>query len=106
MQINDGRVVSNFIIQALKNEKITVYGDGMQTRSFCYVDDLVEGMVKMMEQEKFNGPLNLGNPTDSSNKTCKRIYSLTKSESEIVYEPLPIDDPKMRCPDIDLAKKN
>ena len=106
MQINDGRVVSNFIIQALKNKKITVYGDGMQTRSFCYVDDLVEGMVKMMEQEKFNGPLNLGNPTEIPvTKLAKEIISLTKSESEIVYEPLPIDDPKMRCPDIDLAKK-
>ena len=106
MQINDGRVVSNFIIQALKNKKITVYGDGMQTRSFCYVDDLVEGMVKMMEQGKFNGPLNLGNPTEIPvRKLAKEIISLTKSESEIVYEPLPTDDPKMRCPDIDLAKK-
>ena len=106
MQINDGRVVSNFIIQALKNKKITVYGDGKQTRSFCYVDDLVEGMVKMMDQEKFNGPLNLGNPTEIPVRIlAEEIISLTKSKSKIIYEPLPIDDPKMRCPDINLAKK-
>ena len=106
MQINDGRVVSNFIIQALNNENITVYGDGEQTRSFCYVDDLIEGIVKMMDQKEFNGPLNLGNPIEIRVKElAEEIISLTKSSSKIIYEALPKDDPKKRCPNIDLAKK-
>lgn len=106
MQINDGRVVSNFIIQALNNENITVYGDGEQTRSFCYVDDLIEGIVKMMDQKEFNGPLNLGNPIEIQVKDlAEEIISLTKSNSKIIYKSLPKDDPQKRCPDIDLAKK-
>tara|TARA_B100000989_G_scaffold247525_2_gene194851 strand:- start:963 stop:1904 length:942 start_codon:yes stop_codon:yes gene_type:complete len=106
MQINDGRVVSNFIIQALNNQNITVYGDGEQTRSFCYVDDLIEGIVKMMDQKEFNGPLNLGNPIEIQVKDlAEEIISLTKSNSKIIYKSLPKDDPQKRCPDIDLAKK-
>ena len=106
MQINDGRVVSNFIIQALNNQNITVYGDGEQTRSFCYVDDLIEGIVKMMDQKEFNGPLNLGNPIEIRVKElAEEIISLTKSSSKIIYDALPKDDPKKRCPNIDLAKK-
>lgn len=106
MQINDGRVVSNFIIQALNNQNITVYGDGEQTRSFCYVDDLIEGIVKMMDQKEFNGPLNLGNPIEIQVKDlAEEIISLTKSNSKIIYKSLPKDDPKKRCPNIDLAKK-
>ena len=105
MQINDGRVVSNFIIQSLNNEEITVYGNGEQTRSFCYVDDLVDGMIRMMNQNKTNGPINLGNPIEISvEDLANEIITITKSRSKIIYKPLPIDDPRMRCPDIDLAK--
>ena len=106
MQLNDGRVVSKFIIKALKNKNITVYGSGDQTRSFCYVDDLIDGIERMMKNDDYPGPINLGNPTEISVETlAKEIITMTKSRSKIVYKKLPIDDPKMRCPDISLAKK-
>ncbi len=107
MHPNDGRVVSNFIIQALKNEDISVYGDGSQTRSFCYVDDLVRGIVLMMNTPKgFTGPVNLGNPNEMTIlELAKLIIKLTKSKSKIVYNSLPQDDPVRRKPNIDLAKK-
>ncbi len=106
MAQNDGRVVSNFIIQALKNEDITIYGDGSQTRSFCYVSDLVDGIIKMMDVQGFNGPVNLGNPVESPIiDFAKIIIELTGSKSQIVYKPLPQDDPKQRRPDISLAKE-
>jgi len=106
MVANDGRVVSNFIVQALKGEPITIYGDGKQTRSFCYVDDLVDGMIKMMQTEKgFTGPVNLGNPGEFSIlELAEKIIELTNSKSEIEHKPLPEDDPKRRKPDITLAK--
>ena len=103
---NDGRVVSNFIVQALLGEPLTLYGDGSQTRSFCYVDDLVEGMVRMMGTDGFTGPLNLGNPTETSIlEFARRIIALTGSRSQVVFRPLPADDPKQRQPDISLARK-
>ncbi len=106
MAENDGRVVSNFIIQALRGEDITVYGDGSQTRSFCYVDDLVDGMVRMMETDGFTGPVNLGNPAETSIvEFARRIIRLTGSRSQLVFRPLPSDDPKQRQPDITLAKE-
>lgn len=107
MDKNDGRVVSNFIIQALQNQDITIYGDGSQTRSFCYVSDLVEGMVRMMNNKKdFCGPVNLGNPSERSILDfAKSIISMTNSKSKITFKPLPQDDPIMRKPDISLAKK-
>lgn len=107
MHPNDGRVVSNFIIQALKNEDISVYGNGSQTRSFCYVDDLVRGIVLMMNTPKgFTGPVNLGNPNEMTIlQLAKLIIKLTKSKSKIVYNSLPQDDPVRRKPNIDLAKK-
>jgi len=107
MQPDDGRVISNFIVQALKNKDITVYGDGRQTRSFCYVDDLVEGIVKMMgSREDFVGPVNLGNPNEFTIlELAKKIIKLTDSKSKIIYKPLPEDDPKQRQPDIELANK-
>ncbi len=106
MAQDDGRVVSNFVIQALKNEDITIYGDGSQTRSFCYVSDLVGGMMKMMNNDGFNGPVNLGNPVESPIiDFAKIIIELTGSKSKIVYKPLPQDDPKQRRPDISLAKE-
>ncbi len=102
---NDGRVVSNFIVQALKGEDITIYGDGSQTRSFCYVDDLIEGFVRMMNQDKIIGPVNIGNPGEFTMlELAKEVLDLTGSKSKIVYQPLPGDDPKMRRPNIDLAK--
>ena len=102
---NDGRVVSNFIVQALKGEDITIYGDGSQTRSFCYVDDLIEGFVRMMDQDKIIGPVNIGNPGEFTMlELAKEVLELTGSKSKIVYKPLPGDDPKMRRPNIDLAK--
>lgn len=106
MAENDGRVVSNFIVQALKNENITIYGDGNQTRSFCYVSDLVDGIIKMMESDKeFIGPVNLGNPVETPIiEFAKRIIQLTGSKSKIIYCPLPQDDPVKRRPDITLAK--
>jgi len=106
MAVNDGRVVSNFIVQALKGEDITVYGDGGQTRSFCYVDDLVEGMVRMMGTDGFTGPVNLGNPAETTIlEFARRIIALTGSRSQIVFRPLPADDPKQRQPDISLARE-
>jgi UDP-glucuronate decarboxylase len=103
----DGRVVSNFIVQALKNEPITIFGDGTQTRSFQYVDDLIEGMVKMMAtDDSFTGPVNIGNPNEFTMlELADLIIELTGSKSEIVYKPLPSDDPKQRKPDIRLAKE-
>ena len=101
---NDGRVVSNFIVQALKGNDITVYGDGSQTRSFCYVDDLVDGMMRMMDCENFIGPVNLGNPEEYTILDfAKKIVAMTGSGSKIVHKPLPSDDPTQRQPDISLA---
>jgi UDP-glucuronate decarboxylase len=105
MDPDDGRVVSNFIMQALRSENITIYGDGSQTRSFCYVDDLINGLIKMMESPKdFTGPVNIGNPDEFSMiELAAKIIELTKSTSKLVYLPLPEDDPKQRQPDITLA---
>jgi UDP-glucuronate decarboxylase len=106
MLFNDGRVVSNFIVQALKGEDITVYGEGSQTRSFCYVDDLVAGFIAMMNRDGFHGPVNLGNPNEMTIKAlAERVISLTGSRSKIVHKPLPTDDPTRRQPDISVAKK-
>lgn len=107
MNMQDGRVVSNFIVQALSGEDITIYGDGSQTRSFCYVDDLVEGMVRMMNsRDGFTGPVNLGNPGEFTMlELAEKVITLTGSKSDIVYKPLPQDDPLQRKPVIDLAKK-
>ncbi len=107
MDIGDGRVVSNFIVQALRNEDITIYGDGSQTRSFCYVDDLIEGMIRLMNsREDFTGPVNIGNPGEFTIKELAEIIiEMTGSKSKIVYEKLPVDDPTQRKPDITLAKK-
>ena len=105
MSINDGRVISNFIIQALKNENITVYGDGKQTRSFCFIDDLVDGLIKMMESNNFIGPVNIGNPNEMTVlELAELIISLTNSKSKIIHQELPQDDPTNRKPDISLAK--
>src|SRR3990172_7670677 len=104
MLADDGRVVSNFIVQALKGEDITVYGKGSQTRSFCYVDDLIEGMVRMMNSEDFTGPVNIGNPEEYTILDfAKKLIAMTGSKSNIVYKPLPSDDPTQRQPDIALA---
>lgn len=105
MQKNDGRVVSNFIVQAIEGKDITVYGDGLQTRSFCFVSDLVEGIVRLMNSDKtITGPINIGNPSEFTVKQlAKMIIDITKSKSTIVYKPLPQDDPKKRKPDITLA---
>jgi UDP-glucuronate decarboxylase len=106
MAVNDGRVVSNFILQALKNENITVYGDGHQTRSFQYIDDLLDGMVKMMNTENFIGPVNIGNPNEFTiNELAQKVINKTSSHSKIVNLPLPQDDPTQRKPDISLAKE-
>ncbi len=106
MHPNDGRVVSNFIVQALKGENLTVYGDGTQTRSFCYVDDLLEGFVRLMNQDATVGPVNIGNPGEFTMlELAEQVLKLTKSKSKIVHKPLPADDPKQRRPDITLAKK-
>ncbi|HQB61016.1 MAG TPA: SDR family oxidoreductase [Spirochaetota bacterium] len=107
MHPQDGRVVSNFIMQALKNQDITIYGDGMQTRSFCYVSDLVDGMIKMIaSRDDFTGPVNLGNPTEFTIlELAEKIIKLSGSKSKIAFRPLPQDDPKQRKPDISLAKK-
>ncbi len=106
MHPNDGRVVSNFILQALNNADITVYGDGKQTRSFCYVDDLIEGVIQMMNAPgDFTGPVNLGNPEEYSIlELAEKIIALTRSKSKIVFEPLPQDDPLQRKPNIELAR--
>jgi UDP-glucuronate decarboxylase len=106
MHPNDGRVVSNFIVQALKGENVTVYGDGLQTRSFCYVDDLLEGFVRLMNQTETVGPVNIGNPGEFTMlELAENVLKLTKSKSKIIHKPLPADDPKQRRPDITLAKK-
>jgi UDP-glucuronate decarboxylase len=107
MNSNDGRVVSNFIVQALKGEDITIYGDGSHTRSFQYVDDLIDGFLKLMATpDSFTGPVNLGNPVEITiNTLAKTIISMTGSKSKIIYLPLPQDDPKQRKPDISLAKR-
>jgi len=106
MHPNDGRVVSNFIVQALRNENITVYGDGQQTRSFCYVDDLIDVMILMMNSSAdFTGPVNIGNPGEFTIlELAELVLKLTCSKSKLVYKPLPLDDPKQRQPDISLAK--
>lgn len=108
MATNDGRVVSNFIVQALQNKPITIYGDGMQTRSFCYVDDLLDGMMKMMNHsdDNFIGPVNIGNPGEFTMwELAHKVIDLTGSQSQILQQPLPQDDPKQRRPDITQAKK-
>jgi UDP-glucuronate decarboxylase len=106
MHPNDGRVVSNFIVQALRGQDITIYGDGMQTRSFCYVDDLVEALVRMMDTPpSFTGPMNIGNPGEFTMiELAEMVLSLTGSRSKLNFQPLPSDDPKQRQPDIGLAK--
>ena len=107
MHPNDGRVVSNFIVQALKNQDITIYGEGQQTRSFQYVDDLVEGMIKMMASPNdFIGPVNMGNPNEFTIlELAEKVIKLTGSKSKLIFKPLPSDDPMMRQPDISIAKK-
>ncbi len=104
---DDGRVVSNFIVQALKGDPITIYGDGSQTRSFCYVDDLTEAFIRFMDSpDDFTGPVNMGNPGEFSIlELAEKVISLTGSRSEIVFRPLPSDDPKQRQPDIRLARE-
>ena len=106
MHPNDGRVVSNFIIQALKGEDITIYGDGSQSRSFCYVDELIDGFIRLMATDDFTGPVNLGNPVEFTIKElAEKIIEMTGSKSKLSLNPLPQDDPKQRQPDITLAKK-
>lgn len=107
MSLDDGRVVSNFIVQALTNKDITIYGDGLQTRSFCYVRDMIDGLIKTMSNndKEFTGPVNLGNPEEFTMlDLCNKIIELTNSKSKIVFEPLPRDDPRQRRPNIDKAK--
>jgi UDP-glucuronate decarboxylase len=105
MHPNDGRVVSNFIVQALRNQPITLYGDGGQTRSFCYVDDLIAGLIGMMKQDQETGPINLGNPLEITiRELAEKILALTGSRSELVFKPLPADDPRQRQPDISKAR--
>jgi UDP-glucuronate decarboxylase len=107
MNTNDGRVISNFIVQALKGEDLTIFGDGSHTRSFQYIDDLINGLIKLMDTpDSFPGPVNLGNPDEFSIKSlAEKIIIMTGSKSKIVYQPLPVDDPRQRKPDISLAKK-
>ena len=106
MQPDDGRVVSNFIMQALKGEDLTVFGDGGQTRSFCYVSDLIDGLRKMMDASDCPGPVNIGNPGEFTMlELAKTVIELTNSRSGIIFKPLPADDPKQRCPDISKAKR-
>jgi UDP-glucuronate decarboxylase len=107
MHPNDGRVVSNFIVQALQNDPITIYGDGSQTRSFCYADDLIEAFVRLMNSpDEFTGPVNLGNPGEFTIlELAQKVIDMTGSGSKIVFHPLPSDDPKQRRPDITLAKE-
>ena len=105
MSIGDGRVVSNFIVQALKGEDLTVYGNGEQTRSFCYVDDLINGLLKLFFKDSIHEPINLGNPIPTSMKSlAEEIIKLTNSKSSIIFKPLPLDDPKLRQPDIRKAE--
>jgi UDP-glucuronate decarboxylase len=107
MHPNDGRVVSNFIVQALTNQPITIYGDGSQTRSFCYVDDLVDGLIRLMNSpEALTGPVNLGNPTEFTIlELAQKVIDISGSKAQIIHQPLPQDDPKQRKPDISLAEK-
>jgi UDP-glucuronate decarboxylase len=107
MHPNDGRVVSNFIVQALKNSPITIYGDGMQTRSFCYFEDLIEGLIRFMHSPlELTGPMNLGNPVEFTIlELAELILQLTRSRSQLIFHPLPGDDPKQRKPDISLASR-
>ena len=107
MHPNDGRVISNFIIQALKNKEITIYGDGKQTRSFCFVDDLIDAMLLIMNtDDDLTGPMNIGNPDEFTiQEIAEKIVKLTNSSSQIVFKPLPEDDPKQRKPDISIAKE-
>jgi UDP-glucuronate decarboxylase len=106
MSPEDGRVVSNFIVQALRGEDITIYGDGTQTRSFCYFSDLIDGFVRLMEQEETVGPVNIGNPVEFTMlELAEDVIKLTGTKSKIIHEELPSDDPKQRKPDITLAKK-
>ena len=106
MHPNDGRVVSNFVIQALKGEPITVFGDGIQTRAFCYVDDLIEGYIRLMAAPNdVSGPINLGNPHEFTiAELAELVINLTGAKSKVVYRPLPVDDPMQRCPDISKAR--
>ena len=106
MRVDDGRVVSNFIVQALRREDLTVYGKGNQTRSFCYVDDMVEGLLKMMESCE-HGPINLGNPRETEVLVLAKMIlkKIPESKSKVIFKPLPKDDPTRRCPDISRAKK-
>ncbi len=108
MSPNDGRVVSNFIVQALQGQPITIFGDGSQTRSFCYADDLIEAFIRIMNTpDDFTGPVNLGNPNEFTiAELAELVIELTGSKSKIDYQPLPSDDPRQRCPDIGLAKKH
>jgi UDP-glucuronate decarboxylase len=107
MHVNDGRVVSNFVVQALRGEDITLYGDGSQSRSFCYVDDLIEGIVRFMNTpDEVTGPMNLGNPVEFTiRQLAELVVELVGTKSRLVYKPLPSDDPRQRQPDITLAKK-
>jgi UDP-glucuronate decarboxylase len=105
MAPDDGRVVSNFIMQALKGEDLTVYGDGLQTRSFCYCDDLIAGMMKLMDQDEHTGPINIGNPVENTMlELAEAVIKVTGSRSKVVHMPLPKDDPRKRCPDITKAR--
>lgn len=106
MSMNDGRVVSNFIVQALQNKPITLYGDGSQTRSFCFVDDMIDGLIRLMHCPNFTGPVNLGNPEEFTIRDlAKMVVALIGSRSKMIRKPLPGDDPRQRCPDITLAKR-
>ncbi len=107
MHPNDGRVVSNFIMQALRNEDITVYGEGSQTRCFCYVDELIDGLIKLMNtSDEITGPVNLGNPVEFTIlELAEKVIKMTGAKSKILYNPLPQDDPKQRMPDISNAKR-
>ena len=106
MHPNDGRVVSNFIVQALQGQNITVFGEGNQTRSFCYVDDLIDGFIRLMDTpDDITGPINLGNPSEFTIlELAKKVIDMTGSRSKVIHEKLPADDPTQRCPDITLAK--
>jgi UDP-glucuronate decarboxylase len=106
MHPSDGRVVSNFIVQALNGEDITIYGDGAQTRSFCYVDDLIEAMIRVMgTADDFTGPINIGNPTEFTiRELAEKVLEFTGSKSKLVFKPLPTDDPRQRQPDISFAR--
>jgi UDP-glucuronate decarboxylase len=106
MDPGDGRVVSNFLMQALRGEPLTIYGDGSQTRSFCYVDDLIEGLIRMMDQDDETGPVNLGNPVENTmGELAEAVIAVTGSKSTIEHRPLPQDDPRRRCPDIAKARR-